>query len=102
MSGSLSEGTASPPGFYNPLANEYCNLPPMYQPRYGSTTTGFIACGGNDFMDQDALYNCEIFDPSTGTWSEYSSWDSFPPRYVHVAWMSSIGLFLIGGLGQSG
>ena len=46
-----------------------------------------------------APYNCEMFDPSSGTWSTYATWDqsSFPARYRHVAWMSSIGLFLIGG-----
>merc|ERR1712198_523019 len=90
----------SPPGFYNPLTNEYCNLPPMSQPRYGSTTTDFIVCGGYDFNDYDyAPYKCEKFDPSTGTWGPYcASWEqSFPSRTFHVAWMSSIGLFLIGG-----
>ena len=50
VNGSLDTGTASPPGFYNPLTNEYCNLPPMKQPRYGSTTNGFIACGGEDHI----------------------------------------------------
>jgi len=102
----------SPPGFYNPFTNVYCDLPPMYQPRYGSTTTGFIVCGGFDFNDDDydsyyyynspdynATYNCEKFDPSTGTWGPYcASWQyEFPARTLHVAWMSSIGLFLIGG-----
>merc|ERR1712198_109177 len=102
----------SPPGFYNPLTNVYCDLPPMYQPRFGSTTTGFIVCGGDDFIDyynydystysygsNNAPYNCEKFDPSTGTWGPYcASWQyEFPGRYEHVAWMSSIGLFLIGG-----
>jgi len=110
----------SPPGFYNPLTNEYCNLPPMSQPRYGSTTTGFIVCGGWDldyydyydystnsygsnstysYGSNNAPYNCEKFDPSTGTWGPYcGSWEqSFPGRALHVAWMSSIGLYLIGG-----
>jgi len=100
----------SPPGFYNPITNEYCNLPPMSQPRYGSTTTGFIVCGGWDFDyyydystysygSNNAPYNCEKFDPSSGTWGPYcGSWEqSFPGRAIHVAWMSSIGLFLIGG-----
>ena len=90
----------------------------MNFPRYGSTTTGFIACGGYDIIDYDyyyyysdynyesnAPYNCEMFDPSTGTWDpSWASWDpsSFPARIRHVAWMSSIGLFLIGGVGKSG
>ena len=90
----------------------------MSQPRYGSTTTDFIVCGGIDFYDYDyyldystysygsnnAPYNCEKFDPSTGTWGPYcASWQyEFPGRIVHVAWMSSIGLFLIGGWGKSG
>jgi len=102
----------SPPGFYNPLTNVYCDLPPMYQPRFGSTTTGFIVCGGDDFIDyynydystysygsNNAPYNCEKFEPSTGTWGPYcASWQyEFPARTLHVAWMSSIGLFLIGG-----
>ena len=107
----------SPPGFYNPLTNVYCDLPPMYQPRFGSTTTGFIVCGGDDFIDyynydystysygsNNAPYNCEKFEPSTGTWGPYcASWQyEFPARTLHVAWMSSIGLFLIGGYGKSG
>jgi len=89
----------SPPGFYNPFTNVYCDLPPMYQPRYGSTTTGFIVCGGHEFDNYDnSTYNCEQFVPSTGTWAPYcGSWESFPGRTYHVAWMSSIGLFLIGG-----
>jgi len=106
---------ASLPGFYNPLTNEYCNITQMNHPRSGSTTTGFIACGGNDIIDYDYYYyystssyesyapfNCEMFDPSSGTWSNYATWDqsSFPARYRHVAWMSSIGLFLIGGSGS--
>merc|ERR1712131_77497 len=74
----------SPPGFYNPITNEYCNLPPMSQPRWGSTTTGFIVCGGWDldyydyydystnsygsnstysYGSNNAPYNCEKFDP---------------------------------------
>jgi len=112
-----SWGTASLPGFYNPVTNEYCDLPPMVKPRYGSTTTGFKVCGGNDLGDyydyydyyystsnspeSSAPYTCETFDLSTGTWSVGLSWEfAFPPRYVHVAWMSSIGLFLIGGIGS--
>ena len=92
----------------------------MNHPRQSSTTTGFIACGGFQFIDSyddyydyygaytpsptSQSYNCEMFDPSSGTWSNYATWDqsSFPARYRHVAWMSSIGLFLIGGSGQSG
>jgi len=103
----------SPPGFYNPITNEYCNLPPMSQPRYGSTTTDFIVCGGYDIIDyydyydystysygsDNAPYNCEIFYPSSGTWSIYAVWTNIP-RFLHVAWMSSIGLFLIGGSGS--
>ena len=53
----------------------------------------------------DAPYNCEKFDPLTGTWDHHwAFWEpfSFPGRVRHVAWMSSIGLFLIGGAGQSG
>jgi len=91
----------SPPGFYNPFTNVYCDLPPMYQPRYGSTTTGFIVCGGYEFDNYDnSTYNCEQFVPSTGTWAPYCwSWGlSFIGRTYHVAWMSSIGLFLIGGV----
>jgi len=103
---------ASFPGFYNPLTNNYCNITThMNQPRQSSTTTGFIACGGfvidYEYYDYygvitpsptSAAYNCEIFDPSSGTWSNYATWDpSFPGRVQHVAWMSSIGLFLIGG-----
>jgi len=103
----------SPAGFYNPITNEYCNIPQMNQPRYASTTTNFIVCGGYDFIDYDyyydystysygsnnAPYSCEKFDPSTGTWGPYCwSWEyEFPGRSAHVAWMSSIGLFLIGG-----
>jgi len=99
----------SPPGFYNPITNEYCNLPPMSQPRKRSTTTGFIVCGGEYLIDyydyydyygsNNAPYSCEKFDTSTGTWSPYcASWQyEFPGRAHHVAWMSSIGLFLIGG-----
>merc|ERR1719447_618973 len=43
-----------------------------------------------------------MFDPSIGTWSDYATWDlsSFPGRSLHVAWMSSVGLFLIGGQGS--
>ena len=119
------------PGFYNPLTNEYCSITTqMNTPRQSSTTTGFIACGGSDFFNYyyhyefiieyfdyygyyylpppsptSPAYNCEMFDPSSGTWLKYATWyPSFPGRWRHVAWMSSIGLFLIGGhgLGQSG
>jgi len=101
---------AAVPGFYNPLTNEYCNIDiPMNYPRQSSTTTDFIACGGLDIYGyyytttyttsyEPAPYTCEMFDPSSGSWSLYADWyPSFPPRYNHVAWKSSIGLFLIGG-----
>ena len=75
----------------------------MNQPRFGSTTTGLKVCGGYDLIDYNAQYKCEMFDPATGTWGPYcASWEqSFPGRALHVAWMSSIGLLLIGGRGQS-
>jgi len=101
---------AAVPGFYNPLTNEYCNIDiPMNYPRQSSTTTDFIACGGLDIYGyyytttyttsyEPAPYTCEMFDPSSGSWSLYADWyPSFPARYYHVAWKSSIGLFLIGG-----
>jgi len=114
--GIVNDWGAAFPGFYNPLTNEYCNITThMNHPRHSSTTTGFIACGGSDLIDYyydygdyyggytpsptSAAYNCEMFDPSSGTWSNYATWyPSFPGRRRHVAWMSSIGLFLIGGL----
>ena len=110
VNGSLYDGTASPPGFYNPLTNVYCDIHGYeygYQPRYSSTTTGFIVCGGNDVIDYEpeieASYNCQKFDHSTGTWNLWKSWENeFPGRRLHVAWKSSIGLFLIGGSGKSG
>jgi len=114
--GTNDDFSGSLPGFYNPLTNVYCNSPQMNYPRQSSTTTGFIACGGYDIIDYDyyyyysdynyesnAPYNCEMFDPSTGTWDpSWASWDPslFPARALHVAWMSSIGLFLIGGSGS--
>jgi len=114
LAGGLGNDGSSLPGFYNPLTNEYCNITQMNHPRYGSTTTGFIACGGYDISDDYYYYysdynyesyaanNCEMFDPSIGTWSDYATWDlsSFPGRSLHVAWMSSVGLFLIGGQGS--
>ena len=52
-----------------------------------------------------AAYNCERFDPCTGKWSNpnHIEWlsEGYPPRIGHVAWMSSIGLFLIGGSGAT-
>jgi len=115
--GIVNDWRAAFPGFYNPLTNEYCNITThMNHPRQSSTTTGFIACGGYDVIDYydyydyyyyggytpsptSAAHNCEMFDPSSGTWSNYATWyPSFPGRVRHVAWMSSIGLFLIGGL----
>jgi len=91
-------GSQSSPGFYNPLTNEYCNIPQMTTIRYGSTTTGFMVCGGFD-SSYNILNNCEVFDPSTGTWTVLPPWVG-PSRHQHVAWMSSIGLFLIGGAGS--
>ena len=88
-----------------------CELPHMHQPRYYSTTTAYISCGGYDDYNSDtsydvpAAYNCERFDPCTGKWSDpnHIEWQSegYPPRIGHVAWMSSIGLFLIGGDGAT-
>jgi len=98
IAGGTDDGDfGSPPGFYNPLTNKYCDIPQMTQTRIGSTTTGFMVCGGRD-SSHNALMNCEIFDPSTGTWIVPQSFCG-PARYSHVAWMSSIGLFLIGGYG---
>jgi len=115
--GIVEDYRAAFPGFYNPLTNKYCNITTqMNHPRESSTTTGFIACGGSEFIayydnydytpsptfttsPTSPAYNCEMFDPSSGTWSNYATWyPSFPGRVRHVAWMSSIGLFLIGGL----
>ena len=91
-----------------------CELPHMHQPRYYSTTIAYISCGGYDDYNSDtsydvpAAYNCERFDPCTGNWSNpnHIEWlsEGYPPRIGHVAWMSSIGLFLIGGYatGKSG
>ena len=87
-----------------------CELPHMHQPRYFSTTTAYISCGGVDYnsdtsYDVPAAYNCERFDPCTGNWSNpnHIEWlsEGFPPRAGHVAWISNIGLFLIGGFGQT-
>ena len=103
IAGGFGNDSTTPPGFYNPLTNEYCNIPQMNQPRFGSTTTGLKVCGGYDLIDYNAQYKCEMFDPATGTWGPYcGSWELlFPGRALHVAWMSSIGLLLIGGRGQS-
>jgi len=107
--GRVDDTVAAFPGFYNPLTNEYCNIDiQMNYPRESSTTTDFIACGGLDIYGyytasyttsyELASYTCEMFDPSSGSWSLYADWyPSFPARYNHVAWKSSIGLFLIGG-----
>merc|ERR1711973_149244 len=101
---------SSPPLFYNPFTNMECELPHMNQPRYSSTTTAYISCGGSDYNATNnfpipAAYNCERFDPCTGNWSNpnHIEWmtEGYPPRIRHVAWMSSIGLFLIGGLGET-
>merc|ERR1712002_777218 len=109
--GGIGDYGASLPLIYNPITNMQCELPQQNQVRYRSSTTGYISCGGYDYnwygystvssIFTSADYNCEIFDPCTGTWSFYKEWESegYPPRAGHVAWMSSIGLFLIGGYG---
>ena len=38
----------------------------MLHPRRQSTTTGFTSCGGVELETNNAIYNCETFDPSTG------------------------------------
>merc|ERR1712002_175785 len=109
--GGLGDYGTSLPLIYNPITNMQCELPQQNQPRYSSSTTGYISCGGYSYNGYSystvspfytsADYNCEIFDPCTGKWSYYTEWESegYPPRAGHVAWMSSIGLFLIGGFG---
>merc|ERR1712002_633164 len=107
--GGIGDYGASLPLIYNPITNFVCELPQQNQPRYSSSTTGYISCGGYDYnwysystvspSFTSAGNNCEIFDPCTGKWSYKYEWEGYPPRAGHVAWMSSIGLFLIGGYG---
>jgi len=83
--------------FYNPVTNFLCNIPPMYYQRESSTTTGFTACGGIDIFTDDIVYNCETFNPNTGVW--YVSHYFNDTRVNHVAWQSSVGLYLMSGWG---
>ena len=71
----------------------------MLQERASSTTSGFHVCGGYEISTYNSLYNCEKFDPSNGTWSEWVELDV--KRTNHVAWEAKEGLFLIGGRGSS-
>jgi len=83
--------------YYNPMTNFFCEIPPMMYQRESSTTTGFTGCGGWDLWYGDVLYNCETFDPSTGTWDVTAYFDD--TRVNHVAWQSSMGLYLMSGWG---
>ena len=67
----------------------------MYQ-RESSTTTGFTSCGGVDIAEDNVVYNCETFDPSTGYWEVTAYLDD---AWVnHVAWQSPDGICLMSGL----
>jgi len=96
-------------GFYDPGSNTACEIPSLPVMRIAGTTTGYKVCGGvainviNASMyttyspiDYAANY-CEEFDPSSGSWIISNVWEN-PPRIYHVAWQSSEGLYLIGGL----
>ena len=83
--------------YYNPATNELCDIPPMLNQRYSSTTTGFTSCGGWSLEYSDSVNNCETFDPSTGNWDVTAYFDDV--RINHVAWQSPEGIFLMSGWG---
>ena len=81
--------------YYNPATNELCDIPPMLNQRESSTTTGFTSCGGVN-LDDDIMYDCETFDPSTGNWEVTAYLEDIWVN--HVAWQSPDGICLMSGL----
>ena len=69
----------------------------MTYQRESSTTTGFTACGGTDIFAYEIVHNCETFNPNTGAWNVTAHFDDI--RVNHVAWQSSMGLYLMSGWG---
>ena len=69
----------------------------MLHPRRQSTTTGFTSCGGVELETNNAIYNCETFDPSTGKWEITATFED--ARIGHVAWQYKEGIFLMSGRG---
>ena len=67
-----------------------CTLPDLPDDFNGHTQTGPIACGGSYHQS-----SCYIF---SGVWNQ--SHTLRYDRYYHSAWMSPLGLILLGGTGE--
>ena len=96
VAGGITDQATKAAGFYNPLTNNFCHLPPLTPARSRHTVTGLTACGG---QGQGTVNTCSTFNIELGQWE--ISYKDFPSHAGHVAWKNSKGILLMGGWGSS-
>ena len=84
---------------YNPVSKTSCSLPKLPKESKGKgkgrsfhSQDGELACGGGG---TSAKKTCVRWSPASGTWTK--SHTLREPRYGHVSWATSSGVYLIGG-----
>ena len=88
---------------YNPVSKTSCSLPKLPKQakvkgkgRSYHSQDGELACGGGGTSTKKT---CVTWSPASGTWNK--SHTLRKPRYGHVSWATSSGVYLIGGLEDS-
>ena len=81
-------------GIYIPETNTMCNLPDVPEERRSFTVNGHTVCGG--MVNEEVQNNCKAFNTTTGQWETSATFR--PARYHHCSWLSSQGLYLMGGI----
>jgi len=91
IAGSYSSSKEGYEALYIPSSNTFCEMPAVQPERLYPIRFDWAAClGENDRK------GCSVFDIDTGIWNEY--WGCLSPKHNRgVAWVTDIGVFIMGG-----
>ena len=78
---------------FDPVTKNSCTLPQLPEPRESHTADGGLACGGGS--SENTQNTCVKWTWTSGTWS--LSHTLREPRYDHVSWATTSGVYLMGG-----
>ena len=90
---------------YNPVTNTSCSLPKQPEDRYAHSQDGGLACGGGDGNGDNNAWtyiatSCVKWSPASGTWTQSHTLSE--ARFNHVSWVTTSGVYLIGGMPSPG
>jgi len=80
---------------YIPETNTMCELPQVPEERRSYSAIGQTVCGG--IINDQVQNTCKALNTTTGQWETSATFQ--PPRWRHCSWLSSKGLYLMGGIG---